>query len=270
MPYWTDNVVSATTGTGVALTTLNGGNNYTVSSKAACWKDFAPVQAATGAYTAAQTSLQKFSATSNSIASLQPKRVAMTPTHGGLGTFAGVQVPIITAFDVNVPTGATNLPITFSGQAYVANTAGFRVGATLGFTTEPPTAKQVFYEAVEDETSTGTAAAAVSIGSIVVNNGTMLKMVYSHLGVGTVTASESYIAQLQVNSPDLSPIQTINSYSQPIGAGLGTAVEVLQPGGKYWPEGVMMNPTATLTATNTLDEALTSAGNAVWGIGFER
>jgi hypothetical protein len=268
---WTDNIVSTSTGAGVALTTLNGGSVYTLSSKAKGFKWFAPVQAATAAYTAAQTSLQKFSIVSNSIAALQPKRVAMSPTHGGLGTFAGVQVPIIRAFDANVPLGeGSNIPLTFQGQAYVANTAAFRVGATIGLTTEPPMQKQAFWEAVEDETLTGTAAAQVSIGQITVNNATRLKNLYGHIGVGTVTASESYIGQIEANSPDLSPIQTVRAYIQPVGAGLGTAVEVLQPDAKYWDEDLMLNPTATISAQGTLDESLTAQGNYVWGIGFER
>lgn len=270
MVMWTDIVTSTSTGTGTTNTTLNGGTPYTTSNLAGCLLEVAPVQAATGAYTAAESSLQRFTATSTSIGALSPKAIAMTPTHGGLGTFAGTQVAIIKSYKWNTPLPNSNIPITFSGQAYVANTAAFRVGATLTFTSEQPVEKEVFYDSVANETSAGTAAAEVALETITVNGATALAGVYAHFGVGTVTASESEIGSLRVFSSDLTPIQQVQAFWQPVGAGLGTAVQMLQPDSKFYPQFMGIRPTATLAGYNTLAEAQTSAPNVVWGCAYLR
>lgn len=267
---WTDVITSTSTGTSTAKTTLNGGTAYTTSNLAGNLYEVAPYQAATAAYTAAQTSLQLLTVESTSIGALSPKVIGITPTHGGLGTFAGVQVPIIKSYRFNTSLPNSNIPLTFSGTPMIANTAAFRVGATATFTTDQPAEKEVFWDHVSTTTSSGTAAASVSLPSITVNGASALGMTYANFSVGTVTASESYVGYLSVSSNDLTPVQTIRSAIQPVGAGLGTAVEVLQEDQRLYAQFMGIRPTATLTATYTQEEALTSAATVVWGVGYIR
>jgi hypothetical protein len=269
---WSQVITSTSTGTGTTDTQLNGGTDFITSNLAGSFVEVAPVQAATGAYTAAETSLQKFRITSTSLGSILPKRVALTPTHGGLGTFAGAMVPIVKSYPLNVKLLYSNTPLQFFGQAYVANTAAFRVGATAYFSTDQPMrgSYEQFYEVAEDETSSGTAAGTVNLANITVNGGTQLNSFYGLFGVGVVTASESMIGRITINSNDITPIQQISGYWQPVASGLGTAVVVMQPDNTIHNQAITMRSTATITAQNTLDEALTAAINIVHGVQFQR
>lgn len=270
MTTFTDKIVSTSTGTAVTKTQLNGGTSYIVSNIAGALKEVFPVQAATGTLTAAETSMQKFSIESTSIGALMPKRWILPTINGGLGSAFSALTPITRGTKVNTALFYSNTPIDFYGQSYVANTAAFRVGATVAFTTDRPSDQECFYECVEDETSVGTAAATTPLNNITINGGTALKMIYAQQGTGVVTTAESYIGYLTVTSNDLTPIQRLAGYLQPKATGLGTAISLLDADSRYNDEDVQLRPTATLSATYTQDEAMTAAPYVAWGVGFLR
>lgn len=270
MTTWTDIVTATNSGTGTSSTTLNGGNNYVTSNMAGCLKEVVPVQAPSGAITAGESSLQRFTVTSTSIGAIAPKNIAMTPVQAVLGTGAAAMVPIARGFVFNTPLPMSNVPITFSAAPYVANTVGYMVGANLVLTTEGASDRENFYDCVSSSTSTGTGTGAVSLGNITINGASALTMVYEHIGAGTVTASKSMLYRLNVSSADLTPIQSVSAYGQPVASGLGTAVTLLQPDQRFNSEYIALRPTATLAATNTNDIGLTAAGNAVWGCAYVR
>jgi len=269
MTIWTDIVLSSSGGTGVAKTRVNNDQPFVVPAIASGVLEITPYQAATAAYTAAQSALTKFHMESNSLSGIGPKRIVFGATHGGLGTFAGVMVPVIKGWPVNVMTNRANVNVDFYTESQVANTAAFRTGAEVLLSDGPMGGLQEYYEAPNDETATGTAAAANAGNSITVNGGSRLNLVYGQFGVGTVTASESYIGYFSIRSPDMYPNEEQWAL-QPVGVGLGAAVEVLAPDFHAKKVDLKINPTCTLTTEYFNEEAVTAAHNFIIGVAFVR
>lgn len=267
---FSDVVTSTSIGTGTTSTLLNGGTLFTTSSLAGTLVSVAPVYAETGAFTAGQAIYPLFSTQSTSIGSIQPKNIALAPTSGGLGTSINSMYPIARSFEFNTRIPNSNTPIGFYSAAYVANTVAPRVGASVWFDTDQPMrgSYEHFYDANSSTTATSTAAATVALGSLTENGGTQLEQIYAHIAPGTVTASESYIGYLTVNSADLSPQQTLRAYLQPVAVGLASTTTPMQPDALYNPERITMRNTASLTASYTQEESLTAGGNTAWGLKF--
>ncbi len=268
---FSDVITSTSIGTGTTTTLLNGGTNYTVSSLAGNFEGFSPTYAETGAVTAGQTIAPYFSIQSQSLGSIQPKNIALSGSSGGVGTSIVNMIPIAKVFPMNTRIPNSNTPLSFYGTAYVANTVAPRAGATVWFGTDQPMrgSYEQFYDCVTATTSSGTAAATVTLNNIVVNGGTQLGKIYAHQYPGTVTVSESWIGYLNVNSADLSPQQTLRTFIQPTAAGLATTTP-LQADAIWADQKITMRNTATLTASHTMEEAQTAAGQVAWGIQFIR
>jgi hypothetical protein len=269
---FSDVITSTSIGTSTAQTLLNNGAQYTVSSLAGTLMAFAPEYAESGAYTAGETIAPYFTITSSSIGSIQPKNIAVAGSSGGLGATSTTMVPIVRTFDLNTRIPNSNTPLNFYGTAYVANTVAPKCGGTVWFDTLQPSSGEYehFWDCVSATTSSGASAATVALNSLTENGGTQINKIYAQNYPGTVTASQSYVGYLTVNSADLRPQQTLRAYAQPVGVGLSTLTYPLQADQQYHPEKITMNPTATLTAQFTVEKALTGASQLAWGLNFFR
>jgi hypothetical protein len=281
MGLWTDNALATSTGTGTTNTQVNAAQSLATPTQAKVIKEITPYSFPATAYTAAESNKQRVTVLSNSIGTIQPKAIAMTPSHGGLGTFAGVQIPMLNSYRMDTILPNANTPIDYYGQSYTANTAAFLVGVTVTYSDEitmqmpragvpaKPIPEQ-FYDCPTGDTATGTATGLVAGSTITVNNGTALNLAYGNFGVGTVAASDSMAGFLQVDSTDLLTIQRVRAALQPIGTGLGTAVEVLQANGKFYPQALPLRNTAILNTNVYMEQALANAGRFLVGVGYIR
>lgn len=269
MTTWQDVVVSTSTGSAsTAKTKLNTNTDYTTPSLAGALVSVTPVHAASAARTSAESSNQRLFIESQSIG-LSPKVIALTPSQAILNSATTAMCALLREYNLNTALPHSALPLSFYGQAYSTNTAAFLVGATLKLTTEDPTDREVFWDAVTAVTSSGTAAASVALPSITANGGTQLVAVYANEAAVTITASKDQIGYLTVQSNDLTPQQIIKCYYQPVASSLAN-VSMLQADTRVYSCNIGMRPTVTLNATNTQDVALTSLANVVWGCAYLR
>ena len=268
---WSTATPSTTLGTSTTLTTINGGNVLQTPQPAGTIMEVMPVQTLVTA-TAGETLISQFSATSQSIGSLQPKAITLTPMVGGLGTEVNNLVPISRTWKWNTRLPFSSVPITLQGQALNANTAAPRMGCTVWWAdTQPQRGEyEQFYDSPSTLTSTGTAAATVVQSSLTENGGTILDTIYSQVAMLVNTNSNPLIGSLSVTSTDIGPIQTLSYNFQPVATGLAATTTGLQADQNFGKETIRMNSTATLAASITYDVALTSAGKSTWGISFRR
>lgn len=268
MTTWQDVVVSTSTGTSTTKTKLNTNTDYTTPALAGAFVSVTPVHAASAARTSGESSHQRLFIESQSIG-LSPKVIAITPIQGLLNSATTGMCALLREYNLNTALPHSALPISFYGQAYVSNTAGFLVGATLKLTTEDPTDREVFWDAATATTSSGTAAASVALTAITANGGTQLVAIYANESAGTPTASKDQIGYLTVQSNDLTPQQILKAYYQPVGSSLAN-MSFLQVDTRVYNCNIGMRPTVTLNATNTQDVALTAAANVTWGVAYLR
>jgi hypothetical protein len=268
MGTWTD-IVTSSAGSTTTKVRINGNTSFVVPAIASGLLEVTPYQAATGAYTAAQSAMTRFYVESNSLSGIGPKEFVFGSTHGGLGTFAGVQVPVLRCWPLNVPTQKANVNVDFYTEAQVTNTVEFRTGAEVLLTDGAMAGPQQYYDAPDNESATGTAAAANAGNTLTINGAKRINLVYGQFGVGTVTASESYVGYFSIRSADMYPNEEQWAL-QPVGVGLGTAVEVLAPDFHSKKVDLRVNPTTTLSTEYFNEEAVTVAHNFIAGVGFQR
>lgn len=265
---------SSSTGTGTTKTQLNGATDLIIPAAVTCIHSFTPYQAATGAYTAAQSSQQNVELESSDIQpNISPKAYLMDPTNGGLSTFDIAAVAALRDVAINVPcVGGNRLRV--YGTAREANTVAFRVGAGFSMSDQRPDGPQMFWD-VGTATSSGTAAARVTGGNITTSSGTRIKKVYGRYSVtGTVTASESMVGYFEFVSNGWVDAIPCTFPAQPMGVGLGSLVAPLLPAGQDWNVDIgLRNPGTGQITVNTYfnqEEAQTAAQIFDTGLGYIR
>lgn len=275
MPFKTQLVAtSSSTGTGTTKTQLNAAADLIIPAAVTALHSFTPYQAATGAYTAAQSSQQLIELESSDIQpNISPKAYVMDPTSGGLSTFDIAAVALLRDVPINVPCiGGNRLRV--YGTAREANTVAFRVGVGFTISDTRPDGPQMFWDAGA-ATSAGTAAARVTGGNITVSAGTRVKKVYGRVSVtGTVTASESFVGYFEFVSNGFVDAIPCTFPAQPMGVGLGSLVAPLLPGGQDWNVDIgLRNPGTGQVTVNTYynqEEAQTAAQIFDTGLGYIR
>ena len=265
-----DVAVSATIGTGVAKTQLNGAASLLTPQNARCLKEVIGYQAESGAYTAAQSLLTEVHVESNAFP-IVPKRFILPPIGAGLGTSFGTLIPIIEAMECNSPINGVGA-IDYFGQAQVANTVAPRVGVGVHYNDIGPQAPEIFYNKPADETSTGTTAVTkVAGGTITISGGARIVEINGAVSAGTVTLSEDYIGFLSFESNDFINTFALRVPNQPTASSLGTLVGTQTPKmSRYKNIDVPMQTNATVSTFYTQEEALTAAGNFINGVGYTK
>lgn len=261
-----DIMTPTSVGTGVARTSIGTLNKPATVQNLV---EFIPYYVSSGAYTAAESLLIQFEMTNQSVNSLLPKKVILPPTLGGLGTFAQVTSPILESYRCNtmLQNGATS---TFEGfgTAQIANTVAPVVGCALHYDELPPNDVEFYYDKPTDETNTGTAATTVAGNSVTINGGTMLRKLYAAVTAGTVTASESFIGDMQFSSNDFENSLPLKVPIQPISAGLGTAVSLANLHMATYNCRMGMKLTTTINTAYRQSEALTATGNFIGAVSY--
>ena len=265
---------SSSVGTGTTKTQLNGAVDLIIPAAATCLHSFTPYQAATGAYTAAQSSQILIELESSDIQpNISPKAYLMDPTNGGLSTFDFVVVAALRDVPINVPCiGGNRLRV--YGTAREANTVAFRAGVGFSLSDGRPDASQMFWDA-GTATSSGTGAARVTLGNITVSAGTRIKKVYGRYSVtGTVTASESMVGYFEFVSNGFIDAIPLTFPAQPTAAGLGSLVNHALLAGQDWNVDIgLRNPGTGQVTVSTYfnqEEAQTAAQLADSGLGYIR
>lgn len=262
-------------GTSVTKTLLNGNAVLTTPNEARNLIGIIPACAPNAALTAAQSMLTKFEVESKAIKDILPKAIVSSPVHGGLSTFTTAMVPALSSYAFNTPLSG-NEDVSYYGTALVANTAAPDAWVDVMYSNRRPNPQRephVFWDGPTDETSTGTAAANGILGQAFTLNATrqsILRYLYTVLGVGTVTASEAYMATGVISSNDVMTSMPVKGSAQPMATGVHTFLEVMQPNNLVHEIWVPAKPTARIQTTLNLTEALTAAGNWYQGVGFLR
>lgn len=271
-----DQFTPTSIGTSVTKTQLNAGVALTTPNEARNLIGVVPWQAPNAALTAAQSMLCKFEFESKAVKDINPKALCASPVHGGLSTFTTALVPALMVFPFNMPIFG-NEDISAYGTALVANTAAPDAAADVKYSSRPPNASRgelhTFWDGPTDETATGTAAADGIVGGAFTLNSprqSIIRWLYTILGVGTVTASEAYMATGRLSSNDFQTSMPVLGAAQPMATGVHTFLEVMQPNVPLHDIWIPCKPTARITTLLNLQEALTSAGNFWSGCGFYR
>ena len=261
--------VFAVTSIGTGVTETELGTGITTPSQAKQIKSIVPYLGATGAYTAAQGAVAEVAIRSDSIP-LTPKRVIVHGGNGGVGTFIDVIVPQLEEFEFNTPIISQSVLHAF-GTAQTANTVAFDAGCEVNYTTEMPAAPEKFWMKPNDETSTGTAVARVTGGTIQITTGTQGGTVTDLWALpyvaGVVTVSESLYGFMEFQSNDYNDAMPLRVAVQPMGAGLATNClpMVKMSRRKHW------KPTKAntlITTFFTMEEAQTAAQAFIGGVGY--
>jgi len=258
-------------GTGVAKTEINGGNPLTKPTQAQTLIEICPYMASTGALTAGQTYLTKGIIESNSI-NLLPKQFLVPPISGGLGTFTSSLTPMLDTIETNTPlqVGSTQQFRSY-GQNFVANTVANKLGIAFHYSTAQTSAKEMFYDMPNNETSTGTSATTVSGEDLTINDGVFLEEITPALVSGVVTVSESYMGEIKVSSNDFENSMPLNIPCQPMSTALGSAIGVGTPKLPRFKNIHMgMKSSTTISHSLVLEEALTASGNFIVGYGYTK
>lgn len=268
---WLDAFAPTSLGTGVAQTTLNGGNVYTVPKDAGALIEIVPTIAETGAHTAAESLMIRSDATSADLPGIVPKAFVFTGAMGGLGTFAFAMHPMILAYPYNVALKYATSQITFLGTCQIANTVAPEMSLQLLFSSGGQLDSEQFYTAPTNETNTGTAAGEVAGNDITINGGRAINILGGCTTTGVVTASEDVEGRYQLSSVNFNGVPSPQRYViQPIAAALGTAVAVAVPADV---RNKVMIPIGNSFLANTalqLDEALTATGNFILWVGYKK
>lgn len=261
--------------TGVAKTQLNGAAVMTTPNEARNLIGIIPAQAPNAALTAAQSMLTKFEVESKAVKDLLPKAIVSCPIHGGLSTFTTALVPALASYAFNTPLSG-NEDVSYFGTPLVANTAAPDAWVDVMYSNRRPNPARephVFWDGTTDETSTGTAAANGILGQAFTLNAprqSIIRYLYTVLGVGTVTASEAYMATGVLAGNDFMTSMPAKGTAQPMVTGVHTFLEVMQPNNLTHEMWIPCKPTARIQTTLNLTEAVTAAGNWYQGVGFLR
>ncbi len=258
-------------GTGVAKTEINDANPLTKPTQAQTLIEVVPYMSSIAALTAGQSYLTKCIIESNSI-NLLPKNFLVPPILGGLGTFASSLTPMLDTVETMTPLqlGATQ-QFRIYGQNFVANTVANKLGLALHYSEAQTNAKEMFYDMPTNETGTGTASTTVAGENFTINDGTFLETITPVVTSGVVTASESYLASIEISSNDFDNSMPLKVPCQPISTALGSAASVGIPKlPSYHNIHMGMKSSCTISTTLTLSEGLTAAGNFIAGVGYTK
>lgn len=262
-------------GTGTTRTLLNAGQVLTTPNEARNLIGVIAGCAPNAALTAAQSMLTKFEVDSKAIKDILPKALCASPVHGGLSTFTTALVPALSVFPFNTPLSG-NEDVSYFGTALVANTAAPDAWMDVLYSNRRPNPRaepQVYWDGPTNETSTGTAAANGVLGEAFTINAPRMSILRYHstvLGVGTVTASEAYIATGVLISNDFMTSMPVEGSAQAMATGVHTFLEVMQPNNLVHEIWIPAKPTARIQTSLNLQEALTAAGNFYEFCGFLR
>lgn len=269
--FWTDDFAPTSIGTGVAKTTLAGGADYNVSQKAGALIQVVSNVAQTGAMTAAESMMVRSIIESPAIPSITPKEWVQSFGLGGLGTFTFGLAPMLTATPIQTPLPYATTPITFSGQAQIANTVAAEMNMELTFSSGSPTETEYFYDAPDNETNTGTAAGNVAGGDITINGGARLCTVSCVVTPGVVTASESFNVRGELASTNFLGVPSPQRWAaQTIASALGTTTSVGVPADRRVNVNIPIGNTFLGNTSIDLDEAQTATGNFIIWVGFKK
>ena len=258
-------------GTGVAKTQINGGVNLTKPTEAQTLMDVIPYLAPTAAITAGETMLVEAAIESDSI-NLLPKRLVVPPVMAGLGVAPTIIIPMLQSYKFNTPLkqGSTQ-QFSVYGQAQVANTAAPVMGVCFHYSEGVSNEKELFYTKPDNETNTGTAATTVTGASVTINGGRFLEGIYPVVAPAVVTASESYIGDIQVSSDDFDNSMPLRVPVQPIGTALGAAIGVSIPKMAVYKDVHRgMKSSAVINTSYRQSEALTATGNFIAGFCYTK
>ena len=263
-----DVITPTSLGTGVAKTSLG---SIVKPEQVQSLIEFIPYYAPSGAVTAAQSMLLETALESKSV-NLLPKRIINPVIQAGLGATFATCIPMLEAWECNTPLTSGSTPtITAYGQAQVANTVAPVMGVAFHWSNARSTAKEMFWDKPDDETSTGTTATTVAGNSISINDGKTIQALVAAISAGTITASESYLASMQFNSNDFDNSQALEIPIQPNSVGLGTITSALNVKGSIYKKVNMgMKNNVTINTVLRLSEALTAAGNFIGGVGYTK
>jgi len=270
MTSW-DIATPTSLGTGVAKTEINSAQPLTKPTQAQTLIEVVPYMASSGALTPAQTMMTKCIIESNSI-NLLPKNFLVPPTAGGLGTFTSALTPMLDTVECNTPLqlGATQ-QFRIYGQNFIANTVANKLGLALHYSEAQSNAKEMFYDLPTNETATGTSATSVAGENFTINDGKWLETITPLVTAGVVTASESYLASIEISSNDFDNSMPLKVPTQPIATALGSHVSVGIPKlPSYHNIHMGMKSSCLISQTLTLDEALTASGSFISGIGYTK
>ena len=271
MTSW-DIATPTSLGTGVAKIEINSAQPLTKPTQAQTLIEVVSFSASIAALTAGQTYLTKCIIESNSI-NLLPKNFLVPPTAGGVGTFTSALTPMLDTVECNTPLqlGATQ-QFKIYGQNFVANTVANKLGLALHYSeAQSPNAKEMFYDMPTNETATGTASTSVAGENFTINDGKWLETITPLVTSGVVTASESYLASIEISSNDFDNSMPLRVPCQPIATALGSHVAVGIPKLPVFKNIHMgMKSSCLISQTLTLDEALTATGNFIAGIGYTK
>jgi len=270
MTYGYDVAVATSTGTGTSQTQINSGNTLFSPNTAQVVNELVPWQTPSGAMTAAQSSLQMLEIQSRSVF-VMPKRIMIPPVMGGLGTFPFAMEPAL----ASIPAG-TVIPgiidLLLFGTAQVANTAGFLVGCTVGYSDAAPTFFEQFYEFAGGVTAASNNTTRTAGTAFTVNNAVMITSAYCINAInGVLAASVSYGGVADFQSPDFLSALPIKFPVNPVISALGTLIGAAIPVQKYWNVQMPIQPSSRITPGYTADVAPGAATESfVSGIGFVR
>tara|TARA_R110002012_G_scaffold186831_2_gene353597 strand:+ start:31 stop:846 length:816 start_codon:yes stop_codon:yes gene_type:complete len=270
MTSW-DIATPTSLGTGVAKTEINGAQPLTKPTQAQTLIEVVPYMASIAALTPAQTMMTKCIIESNSI-NLLPKNFLVPPTAGGLGTFTSALTPMLDTVETMTPLqlGATQ-QFRIYGQNFIANTVANKLGLALHYSEAQTNAKEMFYDLPTNESNTGVAATSVAGENFTINDGKWLETITPLVTAGVVTASESYLASIEISSNDFDNSMPLKVPCQPIATALGSHVSVGIPKlPSYHNIHMGMKSSCLISQTLTLDEALTATGNFIAGIGYTK
>lgn len=268
---WKDSFAPTSLGTGVALTTLNGGAQYPVPQGAGALLQVVSDVGETGAFTAAESLMIRSLITSDSLPSIVPKEWVQSFGMGGLSTFQYVGAPVLKATPIQVRLEFSTSNITFSGQAQIANTVAPEMTMELTFSNGGPTDTEFFYDAPDNETNTGTAAGQVAGNQLTINGGQYICNLYGVLTSGVVTASESYLARGQLASANYLGVPSPQTWKlQTVATGLNTPISVGGMGDRWTDVQLPIGQSFLADTGIQLDEALTATGNFIIGTAFKK
>ena len=270
MTSW-DIATPTSLGTGVAKSEINGAQPLTKPTQAQTLIEVVPYMGSIAALTPAQTYMTKCIIESNSI-NLLPKNFLVPPTAGGLGTFTSALTPMLDTVECNTPLqlGATQ-QFKIYGQNFIANTVANKLGLALHYSEAQSNAKEMFYDMPSAETNTGTSATSIQGSNFTINDGKWLETITPLVTSGVVTASESYLASIEISSNDFDNSMPLKVPTQPIATALGSHVSVGIPKLPVFKNIHMgMKSSCLISTTLTLDESLTATGNFIAGIGYTK
>jgi len=256
--------------TGVAKTTINGGNNVTKPTQAVNLVEVIPYTVSSGAYTAGQSIALTAEIDSYSV-DLLPKRMIVPPIQSGLGTMANVVVPLLEAYEcgTGLQQGATSQFI-ISGQAQIANTVAPLMAMALHYSTSPPVRPEHFYHKADDETNF-TTATTTSGSSFTINDGMWCEDLYVSAFTAVYTVSQSLSGYGEFSSNDFGNSLPLKVPMQPGGAGLGsTGTQGILKLGAYHNTHMPMKTSCKINTAFTNDVTQTGTTSFVMGVGYTK